>query len=228
MLKQIKALWHKESLMSQVIEQLGTMTENAQYVYTHAWEACKGEAVAAKIAAAVREHDKAVNAGERSVRKLLVEHLTINPGEDVSGSLAVMIITKDLERVGDHGRNIFGIAQKQDGGVPGYHYFDKLDEIAGRLSVMFPKLQTALRDFDEEVAHDILNDYQAVKPLVKTVQKELFDASLDAREAVTTTLLNRYLMRINAHIGNATSGIIFPIENIDFVSRGLRQEEKER
>jgi len=45
---------------------------------------------------------------------------------------------------------------------------------------------------------------------------------------VATTLIARYLKRVNAHIGNTASGVIFPLENIDFVSRGLKEEEKDR
>lgn len=228
MFKEIKALWRKESVMSQVVDKMAGMVENAHYVFTHAWETCRGEAVADKIRHSIKDHDKAVNIGERESRKLLVEHLTINPGEDVSGCLAVMIITKDLERLGDHARNIFTVADKYDGRIPGFRYFDELDEVYEQLNKMLPKLQRALHDFDDDLAREILDDYQAVKPLVKTLQNTLFEVDLPSREAVTTMLLNRYMMRINAHIGNATSGIIFPIENIDFVSRGLRQEEKER
>jgi len=90
-----------------------------------------------------------------------------------------------------------------------------------------PKLQLAILESSEQVAHEVLAQYQELKPQIRG----LYDALLGletptTREAVATALLVRSFTRINAHIGNATSGVIFPLENIDFVTRGLRQERQ--
>jgi phosphate uptake regulator len=228
MLKNIRALWKDGSIMHEAIERLGQMVEDAEYVYTHAWDVCTGQAVAEKSKEAIREHDKAVNRNERHIRRLLAEHLTINPEGDVSGCLAVMIMAKDLERLGDHGRNIFNLNARLEGGVSGFKLFPELDGVRKHIAGMFPVLQRAIVESREEIAHEVLKTYQEVKQEVKRLQGSLFDADLAGREAVVTTLLVRYFMRINAHIGNAASGVIFPLENIDFVSRGLREEEKDR
>jgi phosphate uptake regulator len=176
----------------------------------------------------IKAHDKAINRNERDIRRLTVEHLSINPGEDVSGCLAVLIMAKDVERIGDHGRNIFGVAARLDTPLTGFRLFDPLQCMQAETGEMLPKLQRAVLESSEEIAHEILAAYKERKKEAKALAEQLHTTEMPSREAVATTLLTRFLTRINAHIGNAASGVIFPLENIDFVSRGLRQEEKDR
>lgn len=228
MLSEIRKLWKDESLMMEAVRKLGQMTADAEYVYLHAWEACKGQAHIEAIAPSLLEHDKAVNNAERAIRRMVVEHLNINPGKDVSGCLALMIMSKDIERVGDHSRNIFRIGVRIEGKIAEFAFFDRLDPVQERLGEALPMLQRAILDSSEQVAHEILERYQELKKTLKTLSKDLFTAELPSREMAATTFLVRFFTRINAHIGNATSGVIFPLENIDFVTRGLREEEEGR
>lgn len=226
MLKAIRALWKSGGLMEQAIDELVQMVADVEYVYTHAWEVCTGQAVADKTADPLKEHDKAVNRGERKIRRLIAEHLAINPGEDVSGCLALLIMAKDIERAGDHGRNVYGIGAGLNRSITGFRLFDRLDEARGGIGALLPDLRRAIRDSDEEIAHDILARYQEQKKRLKDLQTMLFASDLPSTlEAVASAYLVRALTRVNAHLGNATTGIIFPIENIDFVSRGLKKEQ---
>jgi phosphate uptake regulator len=226
MFKELRALWKDGSIMGDVISLLGEMVSSASYVYGRAWEACTGNAVSSTTEDNIREQDKAVNRGERKARRMLVEHLTLNPGQDVSGCLAVMVMAKDIERIGDHARNIYGVGARMTGSIENYRLFKPLDGVQKQIGGHFPKLERAILNSDESLAHEILAGYQEIKKEVKDAQSALFETDLSGAEAVNTTLLTRFLMRINAHVGNTASGIVFPLENIDFVSRGLRQEDE--
>lgn len=229
MLKAIQALLRKDSIMSDVVERLAQMVADSEYVCRHGWEACAGRVVTATTREPLRAYDKAVNKGEREIRRKVAEHLSINPGEDVSGCLAVLLMAKDIERIGDHGRNIFNIAAAQQEALTGYRYFLDMDALTGKLFPQFSLLQRAIVESSEQQAHTLLHHYAGLKQNIKELQAKLFnDCALVGAEAVNTTLLCRYLKRINAHLGNAASGVIFPLENIDFVSRGLKAEEKDR
>lgn len=228
MLKEIRALLKDGSSMYEVIQRLVQMTTDAEYVYTRGWEVCIGQAVIDRTEPEVRNHDKEINRNERAVRRLIVEHLSINPGQDVSGCLAVLLMAKDVERVGDHSRNIFTVGAETSGGIADFKCFPKLEALHNRIGELFPLLRDAIQESNEKTANDILELYQRIKPDIKALSAGLYEQDAPAREAVAATLLTRYHMRINAHIGNAASGVIFPLENIDFVSRGMRQAEKDR
>jgi len=226
MLKELMKLWKDGSIMADVLRRLGEMVVDAGYVYTHAWDVCCGRAVHSAIEDRIRRHDKEVNRGERQVRRMLVEHLSMNPGQDASGCLAVMIMAKDIERIGDHARNVYGIGKRLREPITGYRLFDKLDAVQQATTPQFGMLQNAIVQSDEAVAHEVLRAYQDIKRKAKGLQDALFALEAPPLETVNTTLLTRFFMRANAHIGNAASGVIFPLDNIDFVSRGLRKEQE--
>ena len=227
MLKALKELWTHSSIMPQAVEELADMLANSAAVYRSAWGVCAGEAVADKVKASLTEHDRDVNKGERSIRRMLVEHLNINPAHDVSGALAVMNMAKDIERIGDYSRNIYGIASRLDRPGSELALFEDMKGIHQQLESYFPKLERAIRDSNENIAHEILENYQNSKKDLKALQKKLFQTEMPVREAVASALLTQCFVRINAHLGNTASGLVFPLENIDFVSRGLREEANE-
>jgi len=67
------------------------------------------------------------------------------------------------------------------------------------------------------MAKKILKDYAPIKGECNSMLRNLFSEELYTREVVTTALLSRYLKRINSHMSNIASGIIYPLDQIDFV-----------
>ncbi len=226
MFKEFRKFWNSGGIMSDVMQGLGKMVTDAGYCYTYAWRVCSGEAVAQKIEDSLKRYDKDVNRGERAVRRMLVEHLSINPGKDVSGALAAMSMAKDIERIGDYSRNIYGIGVKMKSPVMEFELFEEICKVYDCIQGYFGKLERSILHSDEKLAHEILEDYQKNKKLLKELQTRIFNTEMSAHEAVATALLTQCFVRINAHAGNTVSGVIFPLENIDFVKRGLREEQK--
>ena len=227
MFRKLKMLWQDAGLMKDVVEKLAMMVNDAEYVASRAWEVCAGQAVAEATEKPLKEHDKNINRTEREVRRLTLEHLGINPGQDASGCLAVMLIAKDLERMGDHGTNMFAVAKQLRTPFHETPFFEPIQASWKALAPQFGRLERAIRDSDEEVANEVLDHYQAIKKGVKETHLALLQSDAPASQAVPAMLINRYLRRMNAHMGNAATGVIFPLENIDFVSRGLKQAEKD-
>lgn len=226
MLKIIAQCWQGGGIMHDVIERLARMIVDAEYVYTHAWEVCTGQAVIDATEEPIRERDKAVNRQEREIRRMLLEHLTINPGHDASGCLAVMSMAKDIERTGDLAEDLFRLGARIEGNARKLKYFKRLSALQQQIAPNFPRLERAIRESSDDLAHEILDAYNAAKPECKQLREDLFNDELPTREAAVTVLMIHTFTRINAHIGNTATGVIFPLENIDFVSRGLREEGK--
>lgn len=226
MLKDFVRIWSDGGLMQDVIAELAQMVADARYVYTHAWEVCIGQAVISTTKESVREHDRAVNRQERRVRRMLVEHLTINPGQDIAGCLAVMTMAKDLERIGDLAKDVFRLGVTLDGKGRELKYAERIDALQQDLGSTFPRLERAVRTSATEEVDEIFKVYSSVKSQCRALRDEVLADELPTREAAVTVLLLHVFSRINAHIGNAATGIVFPIEDIDFVSRGLRRAGK--
>jgi phosphate uptake regulator len=221
MLRQIIALWKGESFMKKVVGEFGEMLSDTEYLYTHAWEALTAQAVIDRIPQPFYDRDMAVNSREREIRRMLVQHLSIYSKPDISGCLVMMSLVKDAERIGDYSKNIFEVAVMLQGAIREMKYSERLCSTQRRIADRFPLLKRAFLESDEKAARKLLKDYAPIKDECNTILSDLLSEELPTREAVATSLLSRYLKRINSHISNIASGIIYPLDQIDFVRGDL-------
>jgi phosphate transport system protein len=221
MLREIIAIWKGQAFMKKVVEEFGEMLSNAEYVFTQAWAALTGRADIKEVKKPLYEKDGAVNRGEREIRRKILEHLSINPIQDVSGCLAMISLVKDVERIGDYSKNIFEVGIMMNGTTKNMKYMKRFAAMQKKLADNFPKLHKAFIESDENTAKLILNDYKPIKDECNILLHDLFSESMPTKEAVATVLLSRYLKRINSHMSNIASGIIYPLDRIDFVRGGL-------
>ncbi len=221
MLKQLIAYWKNEQFMGQVVQEFGEMISDAEYVFTKSWEAISDHIKPEDVKKDIYGKDKAVNKKERDIRRKLMEHLSFNPRQDTSGCLAIMSLVKDVERIGDYSKNIFDLRLMLGESIKGMRFFEDFLKIQRQIAEHFPKIKKAFLDSDEELAREILKKYTSVKEDCNKILKELFIIEISSKEAVATALLSPYLKRINSHLSNVASGIILPINEIDFVRGDL-------
>jgi phosphate uptake regulator len=221
MLKEIIALWKGETFMKKVVREFGGMLSDDEYLCTHAWEAFLGRIDIEQIKQPFYDKDISVNKREREIRRMIAEHLSIHPRQDISGCLAMMSLVKDAERIGDHSKNIFEIAIVLQGVFEEMKYLERLSSIQKRIADRFPLLKRAFLESDEDAAKKILNDYGAIKAECNKILSDLLSEEMPTREAVATTLMSRYLKRINSHMSNIASGLVYPLDQIDFVRGGI-------
>ena len=221
MLRQIITLWKGESFIKRVIEGFGEMLSDLEYLYTHAWDAFIGKLVIDEVRQPFYDKDGAVNRHEREIRRMLAEHLSIHPRHDISGCLVTMSLVKDAERIGDYSKNMFEVAVMLEGIAQEMKYFERLSSPQRKIADHFPLLRKAFLKPDENAAKKILKNYVPIKGECNKILSDLLSEELSTREAVATALLSRYLKRINSHMSNIASGIVYPLDQIDFVRGDL-------
>ncbi len=203
--------------MKKAVAEFGDMLNNDEYLFSHAWKGLTGQATIDRIPQSFYDKDQTVNSQEREIRRLLVEHLSLNPKRDISGCLALMSLVKDAERIGDYAKNIFEVGVMFKGKIKDIKYFSRLAAVKQRMADRFPILVRAFRESDTKLAEEILHGYASIKSECNHILQDLFSERLSSQEAIATALLSRYLKRINSHMSNIASGIIYPLNEIDFV-----------
>jgi len=217
MLRQVIALWKGERFMRKVVDKFGEMLGDDEYLFTHAWKVLIGQAVIDQIKQPFYDKDIAVNSREREIRRMLVEHLSLHPRHDISGCLVMMSLVKDAERIGDYSKNIFDLVIMLEGPIKEMKYLERLSSTQRKIADRFPQLKRAFLESDANIAGEILKGYAPIKGECNNILRDLFSEQLSTREAVATALLSRYLKRINSHMSNIASGIVYPLDQIDFV-----------
>ena len=217
MFGQIANIWKGEPLMKKVIEKFGEMLSQGEYVFNRAWEIFLAQTATEQEKQELFAGDAAINNYERAIRKILVEHLSLRPGHDVSGALVMMSMVKDAERIGDYSKNIFEVGIICEEKIKNMKYLDRLSSIQRKIADHFPQLKKAFLESDENLAEKLLMDYAPIKSECNNVLRGLFSEQLSTCESVSTALVSRYLKRVNSHMSNIASGIIYPLDQIDFV-----------
>jgi phosphate transport system protein len=221
MLKQLIGVWKNQAFMAKVVEEFVQMLRDDEFIFSNAWKLLQGQTQLQDIEQTMHDKDKRVNKQERAIRRKLLEHLSVNPGQDVSGCLVLMSVVKDAERLGDYAKNIFDLSIVLNGHAREMKYFERLTGIQGKIQVHLGQLAEAFGENKEELAKSILDGYAPLKEECSKVLDELINDQLPTQEAVATALLSRFLKRINSHTCNIASGLVYPVDQIDFVRGGI-------
>jgi phosphate transport system protein len=217
MTSEIVNMLRGSNLVKKAIDLFIKMINGDEYLYNEAWRVITTEETIDRIPQSFYDKDIQVNNQEKEIRRLLFEHLSIRPGHDTSGCLALMSLIKDAERIGDYSKNIFEAGILYEGNIRNMKFFERIVPTKKKISDSLSVLAKAFKNSDTKLAEGILKDYTPIKRDCDKILHELFEQQVSPNEAVVTAMLSRYFKRINSHISNIASGIVYPLNEIDFV-----------
>lgn len=201
--------------MDRIESKVQEMLRLDRYEFDLAMSALFGEVVAAEVNDELRSTDQKVNALEREIRRELVVHVSVYGGVDTPNVLIYMSIVKDIERLGDYGKNLLDLA------LDGASFADVPDVEGWR------RLAAATSAYISDVGAAFLaRDVESSRRLLTHGDKLLdhFDDSVSALvrgddtgpQAVARALAHRYMKRVVAHLMNVLSAVTMPIDKLDF------------
>ena len=217
MFKEIMNLWRGEPLMKKAVAKFADMLSDDEFIYNQSWGIFTDDKEIDQVRKIIYEKDALVNNNEREIRRLLLEHISLRPGHDISGCMVIMSLVKDAERIGDYAKNILEVGILLGEEAKNLQHLPRLTRTYDKIAKQFPLVKKAFLESDADIASQILKDYAQIKGECNQMLPDLFSEQLSAREAIASALLSRYLKRINSHISNIASGIIYPLDQIDFV-----------
>lgn len=157
--------------------------------------------------------DDSVDAGERMVRRSVLEHLAFSPDRDLVTSLILVSMVQDAERVGDFARGLAGLERFARGPRSG-PFCERLKALSLRLEPLFGLCETGFRRGDVETSKRVLADADAIKEEAGQVVADVAASDLAADQAVVYSGAARILSRIASHLGNIATTVFQPYDNI--------------
>jgi len=226
MFRKIFAIWKKEGLLKQALDYTERMFTLASENYDIATEELIENLDVKR--ANIYMTDQKINECEKEVRRKVLEHLTINPKQDLSSSLILITVVKDLERIGDYVKNIVELAYHYPSRMEKNKYTTELIEISKMMSDV---LKDSLRVFKEADVNKAKQYYKFHRKVTKKTdamtEKLLEEKNIGTREAVVYALFARYLKRIAAHLANILTTIINPFHLVGYGFNNYKKEEIE-
>ncbi len=219
MFKQLFSALKSGDVLDQAFSQFDEMLDHAQWMFRRANEVLHRKSTAEDVKDSIYARDKSINELLRSIRRKLVQHLTINPGSDIAASLALMSVAKDAERIGDYCKNVFEVGQfyKEEA----FHvarYNDPLEGVCSRVEGLFESERRSFRESDSQQAKAALKIADEIGDECDRVIEQLLrdEESIQTHEAVAYSLLARHYKRVSSHLSNVATAVLGKVEELDF------------
>ena len=165
------------------------------------------------LAVDLEQMDDSVDEGERMVRRTVLQHLAVNPRQDLVASLVLASMVQDAERIGDFARGLGELVDMAAGRREG-PFRDELSGLARELRPMFEECEEAFRNDDPDKARAVLEAHRALKKKLKDCRRKVAASDLDANSAVLYAGASQILRRISAHLSNIASTVVQPYDRI--------------
>jgi phosphate uptake regulator len=164
----------------------------------------------------IMELDVKVNKLERSVRKRVISHLTMNRTH-IPYCVLLMSLVKDAERIGDYVKNISEVAELGGGTIPTGPLRDELADLINIAMQLFHETPLVIAGQDREHAAELLRIKVGASKRSDKLLVELSKSNLNAAETTSMVLLTRFHKRLASHLGNILTSVVMPVHKVDFV-----------
>jgi len=218
MWSEIKNLWTSDNLLNEswnlTYEALNIDAE----MFSDAVDALWGENKKS-VQKLIFKKDKLINKYERDIRRKVITHLTVQGSESVAAGLVLSTVIVDVERIGDHTKNIVELAEMYPKELKAKDIKLKLSELENSIKRMFKEVPECIETGDEDIALDLYSDTKEIGKTCDKFIKNLIvnkDEELDVASTAILVLYFRYLKRINAHLRNIISSVINPYDRIGY------------
>lgn len=201
----------KPPLIAQSVNDLLAMVDRAGEMFAHATSALlDNESIRVDLAAM----DDDINTREGLIRRAVLEHVAVNPQQELSFSLVMVAVVQDAERCGDLAKSLAKAAALSDAPRMGRHVAT-LSAIRDKVQAQFPLVHAAFASGDAGGAGAVMDMHQSVKQEVGALLRELASADdISPNQAVVLSISARMIGRVSSHLSNIISAIALPFDQL--------------
>jgi phosphate uptake regulator len=164
MWKEIISLFRSAGPLQEAFDEALLMLRTSHEMFDDAVRALHGEGA---MEMDIYERDRQLNKYERSVRRKIVTHMSVNTKPDINLGLVLTAIVIDIERIGDYTKNIVELASGVEGPFDGLELHDDVVGIERTLQEMFDDIGPALEKSDVTLARSIMEAHATVAETVE-------------------------------------------------------------
>jgi len=177
----------------------------------------------------IRERDRQINRHVQDVRKKVLTHLAFSGSSGLETALSLISIVRDIERIGDHTKDIGYLATDFPGKFRAGEFENGLKKFE---NLLIERIQTLIDIFEtgddiREKAGRLTRTHPEINSqyremILSLITKE--DVSLTPSQSAILALYMRYLRRVEGHIFNIASAEVNPFHRIGFRKKKKKAE----
>lgn len=213
MFREFFQLWKKTGLLSEALEEVERMLIVAKDMFSFSLRVLMDKE---KEKEDIYKIDRELNKLQRNVRRKILEHLSINPQQDVTSCLVLITIVIDIERIGDYSKNLIELSHKYPQRLKG-KYIEKIREIERDIEELFDGTIDAFNNADIDLAKQVMERHARIAIRCEKIMEELIeDRKISPGVGIIYALLARYLKRVSAHLKNIASSVANPFHRLGY------------
>ena len=218
MFREFFQLWKKAGLLSEALKETENMLLVAKSMFSFSLRVLMDKE---KEKEDIYKIDRELNELQRNVRRKILEHLSINPQQDVTSCLVLITIVIDIERIGDYSKNLIELSHKYPQRLKG-KYIERIREIEKDIEELFDRTINAFKNADIDLARQIMERHARIAVHCEKVVEDLIeDAEISSRMGIIYALLARYLKRVSAHLKNIASSVSNPFHRLGYKPKNM-------
>lgn len=161
----------------------------------------------------IDELDDRIDESERMVRRSVLEHLSVNPKQELVAGLVLVSMVQDAERVGDFANGIAELVQLAAEPRRG-PFAERLRAIVEKIDPQFVDCERAFRKDDPETAETVISRHRELRRELRDYVRDVAASDLSANMAVVYSGAARILRRVSAHLANISTSVVLPYDQI--------------
>ena len=218
MFREFFQLWKKAGLLNEALKETEKMLLVAKNMFSFSLRVLMDKE---KEKEDIYKIDRELNELQRNVRRKILEHLSINPQQDVTSCLVLITIVIDIERIGDYSKNLIELSHKYPQRLKG-KYIERIREIEKDIEELFDRTINAFKNADIDLARQIMERHARIAVHCEKVVEDLIeDAEISSRMGIIYALLARYLKRVSAHLKNIASSVSNPFHRLGYKPKNM-------
>jgi phosphate uptake regulator len=222
MFKNILGFWSGKTFLEKVLEDFSQMIGTAEEMYNIVIKDYFDPNPDEAFKQSIYDMDRKINAGDRSIRKRIIEHLAVQPTIEINVSLILMSVVKDAERIGDHIKNLYEASRLLNRPLKREEFTDYFDEIPERISRHFMDAVSSFRSSDESMAYEVIYSERSLAKECEQILIRMAKSELHANRAVCFAMTARALKRIASHLANIATAVVVPVPDLDYFDERRR------
>ncbi|MFO8057875.1 MAG: PhoU domain-containing protein [bacterium] len=224
MIKYIIDFIRRNRLMDVIEADVRSMYEQAQTVFD---ASCLALLEGKSIDFDIYARDRKINLLVVNTRKRVVEHLSVGEIKSPVGELTFISLINNIERIGDHSKNLFDLYRRLHGPLYQDDYYPRIVTMRDYLTSAFSKTQKSLFEDDDKTAHEVMDGHlQMVKDYERMVTELFEDDNIETRQALAILIIIRSFKRVSAHLKTISSAAVNPFMLMGY--RQMPEVEKEK
>lgn len=201
----------RTTLLYDAIQEVLEMLERAERMYELA---CTGLLTPEPDATNIEREDRDINASERIVRRMVFEHLVLNPKQDLPTSLSLLSVVHDIERIGDYAKSLMELSRWSNLADTSPVYMEGCKTLHRTIAPLFAQVLQAMRESDVDKARQVMRQHEEIKKQSDALVEKIVQGDGPNRAAVPHALAARFLRRISAHLSNVASSVANPFDRV--------------